>query len=1332
MDGAEKTWFREARHVEEIQASSLEVENKDEWRKIRDRMKTVSVALVLCLNVGVDPPDVEKPNPCARKLPGWIPIHPPRARYKSAIDPTVECVKKLCTSLRKNAKEERVLFHFNGHGVPKPTEAGEIWVFNKYIPLSLYDLQSWMGMPSVYLWDCSSAGTVVNMFMRFADDHSMRRIDDYQPVYNGNQGYPSSIPEEFVDRDPTYPQPYTSGNKEGSPLSFGSALQLDIFIMPYAQDGTKSKFPPNIIDELPGNLSDRRTLLGELNWIFTAITDTIAWSSLPMETFQKLFRQDLLIASLFRSFLLAERIMFENGCHVVSQPQLPSVHSHPCWEYWNSKFEANDLVTLDLCLSNFHNLMNDKGGSIMALGRNEWFMKSSLKHNVLIELPVLGLADTEYAYSRFFIEQLQAFEVWLKFGNDKCKPPQQLPVLLQVLLSQVHRVKALELLAKFVDLGSWAVVAALSVGIFPYVLKLLQCNTKELRASLAFIWAKILSIDPVCQYKVIVDELIKDNGYFYFIQILNDPSLGSRLKIVPAFVMATLICNNYRKAQEKLIGTDYIHLCTELLSNSRVTKCRMLCLWLLIGLGRLWADYDRARWLAIRSVAYERVEDFLNDDVPEVRAAAVYALGCFVHNRSRNSEHATTIDNEVCDKLCEKCTYDGSVLVRAELAAAIQWFIIDFESRFSELCLELDKKLKNVNGLGPTSNQEKSVKEMQEPGEMTETAGLRSLSSFSSLLGYSRPVRDREAPTTPRIKAADSKYSTSNADAFKKRIFAQMRALEAKTFKDPFERIWLSLLHLCFDPFELVSKMGMKLVSHIWELSRKTQTSRARVTGDSRSFGNHNTSIINNHNGSSEEASNSVKFMVGSPGISATNAHNFRKLSAIENVEQLRQCASIADMLSSGLIETSSTNFTPKRNLFGSQSGRYNEGEDDFEDNLAVEGIVSTQFVDWCSKTFTQPIYKTIYEETSTSASPICTNSRNSLVDSSTPFTKAHKDVELVKSEKAKCENQQMHLRNERTITSTVWSYLRPYVYVCDGEVVALYNSSREHQQNVCQFVAYKEDLLEDTITDLMLNGLIKVWDPMFCEHSHDIQTSPKLVTAAYLLNDVPDHIWLQESNVRVCRLWDAWCEKSVLDLSLRSKNSTVSMTTSIACDLNYNLVSCGFADGTFAFTMCACHRLKDQRLVVGSQDGDVRVWEPRMYQEAIVDFNVGNAEGGVVMQMMDVQKPGQLIACALEDSTVRLFDVSGKKCLSKIRYSTRQTSPRGYTNDSSASCLTAMRFHESKVLIGIALNDNSFSAYGVPSLLNNIRLVIHMCYTNVILRAFLNYLIQFVNTIIV
>lgn len=54
---------------------------------------------------------------------------------------------------------------------------------------------------------------------------------------------------------------------------------------------------------LPGQFGDRRTMLGEFNWIFTAITDTIAWNSLPRDLFQKLFRQDMLVASLFRSGL---------------------------------------------------------------------------------------------------------------------------------------------------------------------------------------------------------------------------------------------------------------------------------------------------------------------------------------------------------------------------------------------------------------------------------------------------------------------------------------------------------------------------------------------------------------------------------------------------------------------------------------------------------------------------------------------------------------------------------------------------------------------------------------------------------------------------------------------------------------------------------------------------------------------------------------------------------------------------------------------------------------------------------------------------------------------
>ena len=46
-----------------------------------------------------------------------------------------------------------------------------------------------------------------------------------------------------------------------------------------------------LIDRIPGKQTDRKTPLGELNWIFTAITDTIAWNMLPRSLFQRLFRQ---------------------------------------------------------------------------------------------------------------------------------------------------------------------------------------------------------------------------------------------------------------------------------------------------------------------------------------------------------------------------------------------------------------------------------------------------------------------------------------------------------------------------------------------------------------------------------------------------------------------------------------------------------------------------------------------------------------------------------------------------------------------------------------------------------------------------------------------------------------------------------------------------------------------------------------------------------------------------------------------------------------------------------------------------------------------------------
>ena len=129
-------------------------------------MRTAGVALVLCLNIGTDPPDVLKPSKCSRKECWLEPLSQPKekmlmeignalqhqyekwqskAKYKHCLDPTAEDLRRLCLNLRKVAKGDRLLFHYNGHGVPRPTENGEIWVFAKhythYIPVGVSDLR---------------------------------------------------------------------------------------------------------------------------------------------------------------------------------------------------------------------------------------------------------------------------------------------------------------------------------------------------------------------------------------------------------------------------------------------------------------------------------------------------------------------------------------------------------------------------------------------------------------------------------------------------------------------------------------------------------------------------------------------------------------------------------------------------------------------------------------------------------------------------------------------------------------------------------------------------------------------------------------------------------------------------------------------------------------------------------------------------------------------------------------------------------------------------------------------------------------------------------------
>lgn len=640
----------------------------EDWR-MRDRLKTVSAVLAICLNIGVDPPDVIKTNPCAR-LECWIdptllsatPGHTPmaeigrklqtqyefisiRTRYKLIPDPTVEEMKKYCCTLRKTAKDERILFHYNGHGVPKPTASGEIWVFNKtytqYIPISLHDLQNWLAAPALFVYDCSDAALIIKNYNKFIEKQDPKDPDippEQHQTFTDCIHLAACAEGENLPTNPRLPADLFT-----SCLTSPIEMAIRFFIMQNPLPDQGLEF--DVVKLIPGKASERRTPIGELNWIFTAITDTIAWNTLPKPLFKKLFRQDLMVAALFRNFLLAQRIMRIYGCHPKCHPEIPQCYDHSLWDSWDLAIE-------------------------MVLSQLPKFREAKKVGEGLIY---------DYTHSDFFAEQLTAFEVYLGQGAIEQKEPEQLPIVLQVLLSQVHRLRALILLSKFLDLGPWAVKLALGIGIFPYVLKLLQSQAVELKPVMIFIWARILAVDQTCQA-----DLLKDNGYAYFISILH-PSQGMPIRDVSehramcAFIIA-IFCKNFRQGQAVAQSPELIENCLGHTLTRGTVDHPVLRQWSCLCLSMLWKDCTDARWLGIRCRAHTRLCESIWDPVPEVRAAMLHALTTFI-GIPELTQQLSEIEEGIASRVL-MMSNDGSSLVRKELTIFFSTFVKRYSGKF--------------------------------------------------------------------------------------------------------------------------------------------------------------------------------------------------------------------------------------------------------------------------------------------------------------------------------------------------------------------------------------------------------------------------------------------------------------------------------------------------------------------------------------------------------------------------------------------------------------------------------------------------------------------------
>ncbi|KAG5458083.1 MAG: hypothetical protein BJ554DRAFT_1769, partial [Olpidium bornovanus] len=657
--------------------------------------------------------------------------------------------------------------------------------------------------PCILVYDCSAAGHILLNFNKFAEQRDKDRLS--QQKFLHQQGQQQSQHQHSLSQQPSqqhsanqahsqntqHSQQQQGAAKPVSTALFSDCIQLAACgpheTLPMSPDHPADMFTSclttpieialrwfvlrntmfknitiDMVMKIPGRLNDRRTALGELNWIFTSITDTIAWNVLPQDLFKRLFRQDLMVAALFRNFLLADRIMRSHQCTPMSSPALPPTHQHPMWNAWD--------LAMDTCLAQLPAFLADE--KIGPDGQ--------------------PIPRPAYQNSTFFAEQLTAFEVWLNNqGVVSRKAPEQLPIVLQVLLSQVHRLRALVLLSRFLDLGPWAVNLALAVGIFPYVLKLLQSPAPDLKPVLIFIWARILAVDPTCQ-----SDLIKDDGYQYFVSVLA-PKCGlpseqiSEHRAMCAFILSTF-CAKFAAGQQACLRSDVLSLCLQYLKDPSSSLRQWACLCV----SKLWSGFSEATSAGLRLNAHEKLIDLLQDEIPEVRASAIYALGTFLGGIER-TDQAAIVEHTIAISFLNS-TLDGSHLVRREYVIALSKLVRLQESEFVAAANELIK-------------DEEPQKEQR-----SSTLDQRRTRSATNLVGAGGSVDYAVASSTTVCTSAGLRDLLPH----RKEVElgsppASVNALNQLTSRSVYSYLWKLLLQLSVDPHHDVSSVAKIVVDDV-------------------------------------------------------------------------------------------------------------------------------------------------------------------------------------------------------------------------------------------------------------------------------------------------------------------------------------------------------------------------------------------------------------------------------------------------------------------------------------------------------------------------------------
>jgi regulator-associated protein of mTOR len=643
------------------------------------------VVLVLCLNVGVRPPDALQSDDVA-SYEAWLRptllAKPPdeaselvaaalqaqieagvgrganRLRFKALVDPTADAILRHCQSLRASAAASTtrpastVLLLFNGHGVPAASDNGEVWCFNddfsQYMPLSLYSLQEVLRAPAVYVFDCPRAGRLLRHYALFCDERERAETAAASASASAANDADSDAPSlSQLLRDRSVLLAACSADQvlpsnPALPADFFTAclttpLKTLLFVSPHVastrvlmngQFARPSLLPAHC--DVPGDLNDKATPLGFLDWLLTTVCDAIAYEAVPLRRFQQLFREDITLAGLFRNFLVAQRLMgaVQRQSDVVPASAGPVVA--PALERVRRRARAG---------------LADDGARRRPPPPAPSRLYTPCRRRCRLRR------------RRFLRSSCAPAELALASTPPRPVALTTLPIVLQALLGAAHRGRALNWLARFfVADPAEATAHCLAIDALPYAAGLLRTRRANLRRALLIVWAHLIRCDTRCA----VDLCVAPHGVAFMLDAFSAAALPAEAATA-AFVLAMVTRRRDQQVVAPRLAIDAVPL-------MQAPATPALRLWSALLVGELAC----ARFEVPPPVHRALLERLHGDECADVRAAAAYALSGVLTTAPLDEAMSLVV-------AMSGVASDASQLVRAEVLHALVRFIANLQ-----------------------------------------------------------------------------------------------------------------------------------------------------------------------------------------------------------------------------------------------------------------------------------------------------------------------------------------------------------------------------------------------------------------------------------------------------------------------------------------------------------------------------------------------------------------------------------------------------------------------------------------------------------------------------